>query len=406
MAAEAPAPDFFVKPPRFELRMSLLYAAIFLPAGTHLPFFPLWLERGGLDPTQIAIVLSAPLFLRIVTTPLIVAFADRVPDRAHMLVATVALALVLSLGYLLHPGYVAILLLSLVLQIFWSAHAPLADSLALSGVRRFGADYAGMRKWGSAAFLGSSLVAGAVLRVTGADAIPVIISAGLCGALAASFLAPRLGRPRRASPMSANRIGEVSTSLLDPRFLVFVAGAGIINGSHGLLNGFGTIYWTAVGIPESTIGLFWATGVGAELALLMAFRRLFGRMSAPALLMISGSGAVLRWILFPLVVPLGGGAGSFFLIQMLHALSTGLGLIATPLMVARMIGEEKLGSAQGVVFLGNSLMMAVATLAAGPLYAAWGGSGFYVMAAAAFAGLCLATAVWLSPTGRPRADGR
>lgn len=397
MAAEAPAPDFFVKPPRFELRMSLIYGTMFIPAGTHLPFFPLWLERSGLDATQIAVVLSAPMFLRIVTTPFITAFADRVRERAHVLIGTIALSLVLSLGYLPQPGYLAILLLSLALQVFWSAQAPLADSLALSGVRRFGADYAGMRKWGSAAFLLSTLAVGAVLGFTGAWAVPAIITAGFCASLAASFFAPRLGRPRRASPLSVDAMA--AGSLRDRRFLLFVAGAGIINASHGLLNGFGTIYWSGIGIPESTIGLFWATGVGAELALMMSYRRLFGRLSAPALLMISGGGAALRWILLPLVAPLGGGVGTFFLIQMLHALSTGLALVAVPKFVAEMIGEEKLGSAQGVVFVGNSLTMAVVTLAAGPLYEAAGSGGFFVMAATAFVGLLAAAAVRIIPTG-------
>lgn len=398
MAAQAPAPDFFVKPPRFELRMSLIYGTMFIPAGTHLPFFPLWLERSGLDATQIAFVLSAPMFLRIVTTPFITAFADKVRERAHVLIGTIALSLVISLGYLAQPGYVTILLLSLALQVFWSAQAPLADSLALSGMRRFGVDYAGMRKWGSAAFLVSTLAVGAVLGVTGAWAVPAIITVGFCAALAASFFAPRLGRPRRASPLSVGTMAEVSGSLLDRRFLLFVAGAGIINASHGLLNGFGTIYWTEVGIPESTIGLFWATGVGAELALMMSFHRLFGRLSAPALLMISGGGAMARWILLPLVVPLGGGVGAFFLIQMLHALSTGLGLVAVPKLVAEMIGEEKMGSAQSVVFLGNSLTMAIVTLAAGPLYEVMGVDGFFVMAATALVGLLIAAAVRIIPT--------
>lgn len=405
MAAQAPAPDFFVKPPHFELRMSLIYGTMFIPNGTHLPFFPLWLERAGLDATQIAFVLSAPIFLRIVTTPFITAFADKVRERAHVLIGTIALSLVLSLGYLPQPGYMVILLLSLALQVFWSAQTPLADSLALSGMRRFGVDYAGMRKWGSASFLVSSLAVGAVLGFTGAWAVPAIISAGFCISLIASFFAPRLGRPRRASPLSVGRMADVSGSLLDRRFLLFVAGAGLINASHGLLNAFGTIYWTEAGISESTIGLFWAIGVGAELALMMSFRRLFGRRSAPALLMISGGGAALRWALLPLVVPLGGGAGAFFLIQMLHALSTGLGLVAVAKLVAEMIGEEKLGSAQSVVFLGNSLTMAIVTLAAGPLYERLGGDGFFVMAATALAGLLLAAAVRVIPT-RPTSAAR
>ena len=38
-------------------------------------------------PEEIAVILSAPMFLRVVTTPLITAMADRAKDRANVLIA-------------------------------------------------------------------------------------------------------------------------------------------------------------------------------------------------------------------------------------------------------------------------------------------------------------------------------
>src|SRR5690606_6706113 len=405
MAAPAQASDVFVKPPRFELRMSLLFGALFLPVGVHLPYFPLWLEHRGFDATQIAVVLSAPMFLRVVTTPFVTAFADRVRERAHVLIAAVAATLLLSTGYLLEPGYLAVLAISLVLHIFWTPHSPLADSLALSGVRRFGADYPAMRKWGSASFLTANLGAGAILSATGAGAVPVIIWAGLALTLVASLQAPRLGRPRQPSPLSAERLAEAPASLLNRRLILFAAGAGVINASHGLLYAFGTIYWTAVGIGETTIGLLWALAVVTEIVVMMLFSRVFGRLSTPGVLLVAGFAAVLRWALFPLVLPLGGGIPGFVLLQTLHAFSTGLVLIGVPKMIAETVGEERLGSAQGLVFLANGLSMAVVTLLSGPLYAALGSSGFFVMAGIALAGTGLVALTLISPTAPARAAG-
>ena len=41
---------------------------LFVPLGIHLPSFPLWLQANGFDAEQIAIILAAPMFLRVVTS--------------------------------------------------------------------------------------------------------------------------------------------------------------------------------------------------------------------------------------------------------------------------------------------------------------------------------------------------
>lgn len=388
MAEPADQTHQFVKPPRFELRLSLLFAAIFVAPGVHLPYFPLWLNSLGLDSTQIALVLSAPLFLRLLTTPLITALADRVADRAHVLIAMTGASLFLSLGYLLEPAYLPVLGISVLLQIVWTPHAPLVDSLVISGVRRFGTDYPTIRKWGSFAFLTSNLAGGAILGWAGAGAVPVLIVFGLAVAFLMSMAAPRLGRPRRASPLSAAGM-RTAPSLLAPGLLLFVAGAGIINSSHGFLYSFGSIYWSQSGVGETAIGLLWGWAVVAEIALMMVFTRLFGRFSARSVLMLAGLAAAVRWGAMPLVVPLDGGLFAFFALQSLHSLSTGLILIGVPKMIAATVGEDQMGAAQGVVFLGNGLAMASITLASGPLYERVGPGGFHVMAATAIAGLVL-----------------
>ena len=69
--------------------MSLIFAAVFLPLGVNLPYFPLWLEAKGFGPEQIAVVLSAAIFLRVVTTPVISSMADRAKDRANVMAGKV-----------------------------------------------------------------------------------------------------------------------------------------------------------------------------------------------------------------------------------------------------------------------------------------------------------------------------
>ncbi len=382
-------PEQLVKPRHFEFRIALIFAALFIPLGAHLPYFPLWLEAKGFDAEQIGIILAAPMFLRVVTTPVITALADRAKDRANVLIALAAAALVLSLGYFLQPTYAIVLLVSLALQIVWTTHSPLADSLALSGVRRFGSSYPAMRIWGSMAFLFANFAGGAILAATSPDAVPWMITVGLAGTLAAVLFAPRLGKPRRASPLSATELQAAAPKLMNRYFLLIVAGVGVINASHAFLFGFVSIYWKSIGISDTVLGLLWAFAVVAEVGIFLVFTRVFGSLSATAVLGIAGAAAIVRWSAFPLIDPLGLGVPGFFAVQSLHAFSTGLFLIGLQKLIAETVSEERTGAAQGIAFFANGFAMATVTLISGPLYDRFGVDGFYVMAAVAALGLGL-----------------
>ena len=65
----------------FAWRLGLLYAALFLVVGCYLPYLPVWLSWRRLGADQIAVLLAAPLFTRILFTPAIGFAADRL--RAH-----------------------------------------------------------------------------------------------------------------------------------------------------------------------------------------------------------------------------------------------------------------------------------------------------------------------------------
>ena len=397
-------PDQLVKPHRFELRISLIFAAVFIPLGVNVPYFPLWLEAKGFGPEQIAIILSAPIFLRVVTTPIISSMADRAKDRANVLIAISVASFLLSLGYFLTPTYAVVLAVTLAINVFWTPQSPLADSLALSGVRRFGSNYPRMRIWGSLAYLGANFFGGIILAATGAGAVPVMIAFGLFVTFAVALITPRLGRPRVASPLSAAGLQEAAPRLFNRYFLFFVSGTGVIVASHGLLYGFASIYWKDIGISDSVIGFLWAWSVVAEVCIFLIFNRVFGRVSSNTVLMIAGVAAILRWLAFPVVEPLGLGVPGFFAVQTLHALSMGLLLIGLQKMIGETVPEERTGAAQGIAYFANGFSTGVVTLASGPLYERLGGDGFYVMAVVALLGLALIIAAALSPKGQVRAE--
>lgn len=398
-------PEQLVKPPHFELRMSLIFFSLFISQGVFVPYFPLWLEFEGFGPEDIAVILSAPLFLRVLTVPMITALADRAGDRAWVYIAAVAVALLFSAGYFLPPSYGLALVVSLMLQAVWTSHSPLADGLALSGVRRFGVHYAGLRIWGSIAFLCGNLAGGVILSWTGTGAVPAIVFTSLALALIAALFAPRLGRPRRATPLSAADL-PAGPALLTGCFVAFVVSAGVINASHGYMFAFVSIYWKSIGLGDTIVGLLWAFSVLAEVGMFMAFRRVFHSTAAPKLLALAAGLAMVRWAAMPLIWPSGLGVSGFFAAQALHAFSTGLIIIGVQKMIAETVSEERTGAAQGMAFFANGVAMATVTLVSGPIYEGLGVDGFFIMVGVAFAGLVLAALAWKwAPSAHPQSAG-
>ncbi|WP_404927377.1 MFS transporter [Mesorhizobium sp. ORM16] len=383
------SPEQLVKPRHFELRMSLIFATLFVSQGTHLPYFPLWLQAKGFHAEQIAVILAAPMFLRVVTTPLLTALADRARDRADVYIALVAASMIISAGYFLPASYAVVLAVSLALTIVWTPHSPMADSLALSGVRRFGSNYTSMRKWGSISYLCANVAGGFILTAAGAQAVPAIIFAALGAALFAALLAPRLGRPRLASPLSAAEIQHSAPSLFNAYFVYFTLGVGILTASHAFLYGFVSIYWKSIGIGDTVVGLLWAWGVVAEVCMFVFFNRIFASVSVVRVMVIAGIGAVVRWIAFPLIWPLGLGVAGFFGVQTLHSVSVAMVLIGLQKMIGETVSEERTGAAQGIAYFFNGFFMAAVTLASGPLYDRFGVDGFLAMIPIAIIGLVL-----------------
>lgn len=381
------SPEQLIKPRHFELRLSAIFALLLIPGAVHIPYFPLWLEEQGFGASEIAVILSAPMFLRVMTTPFITAFADKAKDRVNVLVTLVVSSLLLSLGYFLPPTYLIVLGVSLVLAVVWTPQASIADSLALSGVRRYGSVYANMRIWGSISYFCMNFIGGVMLAAIGTGMVPVIITGGFVISLGAVLLAPRIGRPRRASPLSAAEIAISSAALRDRSFLYLMAGQGIIIASHALLYGFASIYWKSVGVGETLSGALWAWAVVSEVGTFIIFHRVFAHVPGRTLFAIAGVTAMVRWLVFPFIFPLGLGVPGFFGIQTLHALSTGLVILAVQKVISESIPEERIGAAQGIAYFTNGFSMAAVTLLCGPLYAWYGGHAFLFMAGIAATGL-------------------
>ena len=96
------------------------------------------------------------------------------------------------------------------------------------------------------------------------------MTASLGVGLLTVLIAPRLGKPRRASPLSVEDLQE-APKLLNRYFVLFVTGAGVISGSHGFMYGFASIYWKSIGLGDTLMGFLWAFAVVSEVVRLHGF---------------------------------------------------------------------------------------------------------------------------------------
>jgi PPP family 3-phenylpropionic acid transporter len=194
-------------------------------------------------------------------------------------------------------------------------------------------------------------------------------------AAAASLLPPETA----ASAAARSGAGGFRGPFRDPAFAWVLPLSALIQGSHALYYGFATIHWQAAGLSAPVIGLLWAEGVVAEVALFLWGRRLADRLGAPGLAALAAAAGMVRWAVTAETAWLPALAA----VQLLHALTFGAMHLAAMRVLARQ-PPERAATAQTLhASLGGGLASGLLMLAAGPLYAAAGAQGFWVMA-----GLC------------------
>jgi MFS transporter, PPP family, 3-phenylpropionic acid transporter len=394
------------EPDGFNTRLSLLFSTLFIPNAIHLAFFPVWLKDSGYSSLEISTLLSAPVLVRIFATPPVTFYADRSRERAFVMIAVATIALALSLVLFVPLHFYGMLILVCLLSAAWSPQVPLADSIALSGVRRFGLDYASVRIWGSIMFLAVNICTGFAVQYFGSGAVPPLLVAGFLSVLIAAIAMPRLGKRRRLS--DAGVLPAATQSLRRPAVLVFLLATGLIQASHGYLYSFGSIYWKESGISAQSVGFLWAIPVFAEVILFRFYKRMLGAVRPELVLLIAGGLAVVRWALFPVIGGAELGLFGFAAVQVLHGFTFGATYLAQQAYLAEAVPESQAGSAQGLTVFVHGILMSVLMFLSGPLYDLTGGNGFGIMAFIALAGIGLGywfARLHAAETAQPQSSG-
>ncbi|MBI4182759.1 MAG: MFS transporter [Proteobacteria bacterium] len=359
-------------------RLSAFYGALFTVIGILLPFWPVWLAARGLGPAEIGIALSAAQWMRVGCGALVGRLADHWGAPRRMLVGLALASLGAYALFLPAEGFGAILAVSLLSGVAFSGLIPLGDALTLAHATAGRLDYGRVRLWGSLSFIAASAIGGRVLAGRTEETVLWMALGALAATAAAAAFVPDGGDER--GPRGGLRAREL---IRHPVFALFVVSGALVQASHAVLYGFGTLHWQGAGHGAGVIGLLWAEGVVAEILLFAAGPRLLAALGPVGLIVVGGAGATLRWTL----AATGTGLPLLAVVQALHALSFGATHLGAMHFLARAVPPRLAATAQGVYgALAAGGAGALALMLAGALYAAVGAGAFHAMAALALAG--------------------
>lgn len=377
----------------FAVRLSLFYGALFLIIGLYAPYFPVWLAWRSLSPSEIGIVMAAPLVVRILFTPTVSMFADQTGNRRRVLVVLAWGTLGGWLLYTQAAGFWAMLAVAVALSCFWTSIMPVTEAVAMEGVKKSGHDYGRMRLWGSLSFIAASFVGGFVLQRWGAGStLWLMIGAATCVVLSVHSLPQTSGKGRLKAATQPRRVraSDAFRLLRTPVFLLFLAATGLVQAAHAVYYAFGTIHWQSEGIREVVIGALWAVGVTAEIILFMFSGRAVRTIGVANMICLAALAAAVRWAVTAFSPPL----WLLFPVQLLHGLTFGAAHLGAVHFITEAVPEEATGTAQGLyASAGTGIFMGGTILASGPLYSSLGGHAYLVMAVMGAVSLALAIAL-------------
>jgi MFS transporter, PPP family, 3-phenylpropionic acid transporter len=375
-------------------RATFAAGAVHLVMGANLPYLPVWMEKvAGMSGAEIAGAGTIAMLIRIFAGPITAGIA-----QTRGLRATLASAMAVTCaGYaLLFPDLpqAAHFLICVMIYSGLNVTGPLFEAILVYGTRGGRPDYGQGRAVASLAFVVANLAGGAILGAWG----PKWILAYLVVAAALATAAPLFTKQGARQAMPQRSLISTFTDgfalFRIPGVFIFVLAAALIQATHGAYYAFASNIWIAQGIGGGHIGALWATGVGAEILLLMVSARLFGGMRPGTLLLIGGAGALARWTLAGFIMPV----EAVYMQQMLHALTFAVTHIATMRYLQSALPDDKLPlsyAINGAMIFGP--VMALSGIAAGFAYDALAPGGieaqtrlYWLMLPLSLAGLALA----------------
>src|SRR3546814_19346168 len=121
------------EPRRIAWQISLFYAALFVGPGIWLPFWSVWLESRGLGATEIAIVVSGGIWLRLVAGPVAAHLVDRSGARRRAIILLAWGCLLTLLLLWRATSFWPLFMIYMLYEVLWAPSRPVREDGSRKG---------------------------------------------------------------------------------------------------------------------------------------------------------------------------------------------------------------------------------------------------------------------------------
>lgn len=364
------------------------YTCSFAVLGIYMQFLPVWLhEVQGFDADDIAVILAAQTISRTVAGPFWSNLVDRTGNARRVLIWLSAGGTGAFTLFAWAPTLATAWCVAFVFGCLYPPMHPIADAAAVRAANRLGFSFGRLRVMGSSSFLIIILLAGSYLERNGTRHVYGMVLVALAMTALAAWFVPR---DRLHVPPAKSERTPWWHLFRSRSFVILMISAALIQGSHATFYQQSTVYWNAHGIDKSTAAILWAEGVLAEIILLFFAKNTLEKLRPTTLLLLGGSGAIVRWIVIGSTTSL----PWLFATNWLHALSFAATYLGAIRAVERRVPVEQRATAQGVIGAAQAGGgMVFCGLIGGFTFKHYQGHAFYFMAGFAAVGVVLA--IWL-----------
>ncbi len=282
---------------RGEAALAAGYFSFFGAVGIFQPYWPARLSALGMSAATIGVLLGIANGARIVG-PLIAAWlADHSLDRRRLMVWLGGLSVLATAGLWVARAPVPMAVALAVYSLVFNALTPVFDAHALqslgAGLHRYGR----LRLWGSVGFVATTSIVGVLIERRGTVAIGPALGVMVVAMAILLRAAPRTPRPSADGASEAVGPETYRVMLQRPGVRRLLLISFLHLAGFGAYYGFYTLYLHAHGYGAATIGVYWAVGVLAEIAMFAVMPRVLARVPLETLLRVSLGATVLRWAL-------------------------------------------------------------------------------------------------------------
>lgn len=281
-------------------RLSAFYFAYFLALGAYAPYFAPYLESRGLSAWQVSVVMSLWFGSRVYAPSTWGWLTAHSAHPIRWLRAGAAVTLAAFALFLLPLGFAAVILVMLVYATAYNAIMPQFEALTLAHLGERRSRYGRIRVWGSVGFVIANIGFGWLLQGLGYHRLVALLLPVFALLLASTWI----NREPDANPgqvPGAGLRGDLLPRLRSRAVWTFLTTALLMQLAHGAFYVFLSLHLMRNGYSAQQIGLLWAVGVMAEIAMFLWMPRVLGRFSPQAIMSACFGIGIVRWLVTALL---------------------------------------------------------------------------------------------------------